>query len=133
MKIDLEAPIIPGRTAGNILLGTDVMSVIEDSDIQFEKDDKIEVIIYRSPNITLYTNREGTIHQIMVHGNYLGKINEKVGLGTTYEDLQHYLGPVEEDDNDSMIVKKFPGFFFEHNPEAPFPLTHIGVYTPESQ
>jgi hypothetical protein len=135
MKIDLTSPIVPGHSAGGILVGAEIEAVLAANEIEFKKVERTEEItLYQSDHIDFAVDETGKIYQIMVHGGYLGKIQDKVGLGSTYEDVGTHLGRVGEDWEDNMVVKEFPGFCFEHTPSSdgpPFLLTHICVFVPE--
>jgi hypothetical protein len=132
MKIDLTSPIVPGVSAGNVPLGTDIETVLADNDIEFKRQARRTTTIYMSDHIDFCVDETGKIYSIIVQGQYLGKIEGKVGIGSTYEDVETYLGRVGEDIDDNMVVKEFPGFGFEHNPDGlPRRLTHICVFIPE--
>src|SRR5687767_11404410 len=132
MKIDLASPIIPGHSAGNILLGTEMESVLAANEIEFKLEPRTGCNVYRSDHIDFFIDQSGKIDQIMVHGGYVGKIADRVGLGSTFDDVETHLGRVGEDWEDNMVVKEFPGFCFEYDPNGPpFRLTHICVFIPE--
>ena len=69
-------------------------------------------IRYRSAMVDLWAGN-GRVAQIMVHDGYRGKLMGKIGLGSTIADIERYIGAVEEDEDDSLVIRDFPGLFFE--------------------
>ena len=53
------------------------------------------------------------MEQIMVHDGYRGKLMGKIGLGSTIADIERHIGAVEEDEEDNLVIRDFPGLFFE--------------------
>jgi hypothetical protein len=67
---------------------------------------------YRSAMVDVWVI-EGTVEQIMVHDGYRGKLMGKIGLGSTVADIERHIGAVEEDEEDNLVIRDFPGLFFE--------------------
>ena len=57
--------------------------------------------------------KEGMVHQIMVHDGYRVKLSGIIGLGSTIGDIERYLGVWEEDEEDNLVIRDFPGMCFE--------------------
>src|SRR5260221_11415623 len=56
---------------------------------------------------------QGRVEQIVVHDGYRGKLMGKIGLGSTIADIERYIGAVEEDEEDNLVIRDFPGLVFE--------------------
>ena len=67
---------------------------------------------YRSAMVDLWAI-EGNVEQIMVHDGYRGKLMGTISLGSTIADIERYIGSVEEDEEDNLVIRDIPGLFFE--------------------
>jgi hypothetical protein len=56
---------------------------------------------------------QGRVEQIMVHDGYRGKLMGKIGLGSTFADIERHIGAVEEDEEDNLVSRDCPGLVFE--------------------
>ncbi|HZU69151.1 MAG TPA: hypothetical protein VFA09_17880 [Ktedonobacteraceae bacterium] len=48
----------------------------------------------------------------MVHDGYRGKLMDTIGLGSTVADVERQIGPVEEDEEDNLVIRDLPGLCF---------------------
>ena len=67
---------------------------------------------YRSAMVDIGVIK-GKVEQIVVHDGYRGKLMGKIGLGSTIADIERHIGAVEEDEEDNLVIRDFPGLVFE--------------------
>jgi hypothetical protein len=135
--INYNAPIIPGQEAGGIRLGSNVEETLKGVSGLFEIErhnvpgaGESRSLRYSSANIDLWV-KDNIIWQIMLHGDYQGKVLDKVGIGSTLADVRKYLGDIKVD-MDNIIVKGLPGVAFEpEKDDESSPIIEIYVYEPD--
>jgi hypothetical protein len=120
MKLDLDAPIVPGISAAGILLGALLTAVLATNAGVFQADRAVDQdfqpggIWYRSPDVDFWAAADsGEVLQIMVHGGYRGWVLDHIGLGSTVADIESTVGPCGEDDEDNLTIMGLPGLCFE--------------------
>src|SRR5690242_5627045 len=103
--LDLDAPIVPGQSAGGFQIGRPIDEILRtDSDhlrqeqIYDYRGQPSGVSVYRSEAVDLWVHEDGAIRQIGVHGSYRGKLFDQVQLGMTIDDLEQLVGQCHEDD-----------------------------------
>ena len=95
MIFDIAAPIIPGREAAGIRLGSPLHG-----DLAHEA-------------VRLFGS-SGLVKQIAVRAGYLGHIaGTPLGIGSTIREIEHIMGPVVEDEKDNLVVQGSDGWCFE--------------------
>lgn len=103
---DIEAPIIPGKSAAGLVLGLSIHElgkdalknwqswIIEADYITYQKGrrnlSRQETIVYSSQNYTLFFEKQ-ILTQICVSGNYQGKYQQIFGVGSTMCQAQQQL------------------------------------------
>lgn len=118
MVLDLDADIIPGAGAAGLRLGTAIGTVLQAHGAVFTAEALYDALRrpsghrYHSPSVDLWSH-DGTIAQIMVHGNHRGRVAHAIGLGSTIADVETAIGPCAADDEDNLIVTTLPGICFE--------------------
>ncbi|SRR5579885_3598751 len=117
--MNIEADIIPGESAAGIQLGSSIEEVLNKDKNSFSSGEVVNIspsfplnIRYRSAMVDVWAV-EGKVEQIMVHDGYCGKLMGKIGLGSTVADIERYVGAWEEDEEDNLVIRDFPGLFFE--------------------
>jgi hypothetical protein len=139
--VDLDAPIVPARSAAGISLGTPIQDVLRESHGMLSANLLLDALgrhtetRYHSPSVDLW-EAGGRVRQIMVHGEYRGRLLECIKVGSTTADVERLIGPSDEDEEDNLIIIGVPGVCFEiattyANPawrEAP--ITEIYVFAP---
>jgi len=107
-KIDLKAPIEPGRGAGGILLGDPVDELPPPTArVQLHEAERSDY-----PSVSVWV-RQGLVDQVGVRAGYAGKLLGSLAIGTSIQDVARELGTVTEDDEDNLIVPGSPGWCFE--------------------
>jgi hypothetical protein len=107
------APLIPGKSAAGIFIGSPIETVLKDQKVHFLAEEiRNPLIRYRSPMVDLWV-KAGVITQIMVHDGYSGKLLGVIGLGSTITDIETHVGLWEEDEEDNLVIQNLPGFCFE--------------------
>jgi hypothetical protein len=127
MELDLNAPIVPGKSAAGITLGQPLSEFIRKYGELFSfKGNR-----YCSESV-IVSIADDVVSQIGVFDGYRGKIAGKIGIGSTDKEVELFLGVIEENDYDDLVVKGISGFCFEINPDAdPQPITEIYIYRPD--
>jgi hypothetical protein len=116
--IDLDAPILPGRGAAGLMLGDQIESVLAECPDVFDAEEivnpytPVNTTRYRSPSVSLL-EENGQVVQIMIHGNYRGKLDCQIGLGSTIADIQNLCGQCAEDDEDNLTIEGLSGLCFD--------------------
>jgi hypothetical protein len=117
--MNIEAPIIPGESAAGIRLGTLIEEVLNEHKNSFDSGEVVKPTFpirvttrYRSAMVDLGVIK-GKVEQIMVHDGYRGKLVGTIGLGATIADIERYIGLVEEDEEDNLVIRDIPGLVFE--------------------
>lgn len=131
--IDLNAPIVPGKSAAGVVLGTNISKVIDDHRFSFSAsnlDSKTGEMKYTSNNIVLWTQSE-KICQIMVRENYQGLVNGVMGVGTSLNLVRSQLGDTDLDEYDNLVIKGIAGLSIEIDVDGnPSTVTEIYVFSP---
>jgi hypothetical protein len=118
MALDWDADIVPGIEAAGLRLGASIATAVQTYAALFTAESLYDALKrptglrYHSPNVDLWSH-DGTIAQIMVYGNYRGRLAHAIGLGSTIADIETLIGPCIEDDEDNLIVTNLPGISFE--------------------
>ena len=127
--VDLDAPIIPGASAGGIALGSRIQDVLADTGDYFtvkrfppldrpipdwyaRLDSPPSSTVYTSAAIDLWV-KDGKVHQIGVHDGYRGKLRGVIGVGSTLAELAVQVGVWDEDDDGELVVLGLPGLCFD--------------------
>jgi hypothetical protein len=132
VRIVADAPIEPGRSAAGINLGTPVAEVLRDNVELVGEHPKFGWYAIRGPFVTLHA-RHGVVRQVLVHGDYSGRVQSLVGLGSSVAQLRALLGAWSEGAYGSEIeIPALPGVFFETEPPGPHPpeqatIVRIGI------
>jgi hypothetical protein len=108
---DLNAPIIPGKSAAGLSIGQEVVpTMVFSHPIKtIALNDQMKII---SDCVTLWI-KNNKITQIGVSGKYHGRINDVIGIGSSINEVQRVLGQVIEGEEDNLIVPNIPGWCFE--------------------
>ena len=110
--LDLNAAIIPGRSAAGIALGARA------SDLGLNTEPTRSqpghgVSVYDLGPVRVWI-REGVVDQIGVRATYTGAIGTGgIRIGSTLRHVAETLGPVFEDEEDNLVVAGFAGLSFE--------------------
>lgn len=118
-RIDLSAPIEPGKSAAGLLLGTNIEQV-DLSDFSKKIIESPSVLnpsrayLYSSSDLTLWFKDEITLKQIGVHGNYQGKYKGLFGIGSTICQAQKELDVCcVEEIEDNLEFYEIRGMVFD--------------------
>lgn len=116
--MNIDAPIVPGESAAGIQLGSPIEELLNEHKNSFDSGEVVNLspsfplnIRYRSAMVDIWAIK-GRVEQIMVHDGYRGKLMEKIGLGSTFADIERHIGAWEEDEEDNLVIPDFPGLFF---------------------
>lgn len=108
---DLDAAIIPGRSAAGISIGTAADEILSrEQPLRRQPLKTQELLTFDSVELWV---EDGRVRQIALSAGYRGTLAGSVGIGTTLGDVISLLGPVEEDEEDNLIVPGLPGWCFD--------------------
>lgn len=117
--MNIEAPIVPGESAAGIQLGSPIEELLTEHKNAFDSGEVVKpsfptlvITRYRSAMVDVWVTK-GKVETIMVHDGYRGKLMGKIGLGSTIADIERYIGALEEDEEDNLVIPDFPGLVFE--------------------
>src|SRR5438874_975003 len=118
--LDPNAPIIPGKSAGGFEINSEIEEFLKQAGETFTIEPRpgytYELTRYRSKDIDVWI-QDHKVWQIMVHGNYLGKVlDSQIGLGSTLNDVKNSLGDMALF-IENYEVKTLPGMSFEPETE----------------
>jgi len=127
--------IIPKQGIGNFMLGMtfdEIKSMVDDFCIEEHRN----VFIVVCDNIQFWIKNETKkCKQILVTGDFSGKFNDIIGIGTTLDDIEK-LGYEWYDDLDAYFIKGIDGICFELADtdeevwdELTAPIAHISVFS----
>jgi len=115
--INHDAPILPGKGAAGLILGEQIETLLAKYPDVFGAEEivnpyvAVNVTRYRSPSVSLW-EENGHVFQVMVHGDYRGKLDCQIGLGSTIADIQSFCGQCAEDDEDNLTIEGISGLCF---------------------
>lgn len=116
MKLDLEAPILPGLSAAGIYLGQSAAEFVRNYRSLFTVTSDPSRFESRSVRVWIKNN---AVDQIGVRNGYLGKLKSQIGVGSTVMELKTALGSIYEDEEDNLKVRGAPGFCFGTDEPCP--------------
>jgi hypothetical protein len=118
VSINIEAPIVPGISAAGIQLGSPIEDLLNEHKNSLDSGEVVNLspsfplnIRYRSAMVDVWAI-EGRVEQIMVHNGYRGKLMGKIGLASTFADIERHIGSWDEDEEDNLVIGGIPGVFF---------------------
>jgi hypothetical protein len=108
---DLDAPIVPGISAGGILIGH-----IAHLRGGIAKLSSGREIVDQFQSLKVWS-AAGRVIQVGVYDGYRGLIEGRIGIGSSIVDIEEWCGcSVTEDAEDNLIVAARPGWCFETEP-----------------
>ena len=108
MRIDLTAPIMPGKSAAGISLGEELAALPRPlSRASFTGVERLDYLC-----VSLWVRQE-SVCQVGVREGYGGTLAEGIGIGSTIADVERLIGRVQEDAEDNLIVVGYSGWCFE--------------------
>lgn len=105
--------IIPEVGIGNIRLGmnkSDIEKILTEKSIHCLH----EFYVYESEGIKVWINKaKDCVTQIMVFGNFNGKLMNKFGIGSHLSDIERQMGEDAEEEQYVYVFKNLKGICFE--------------------
>lgn len=108
MRIDLTAPIEPGKSAAGIALG----EVVAELPRPLRKIPLSGCELLEYARVSVWV-RQGAVCQVCVSQGYSGTLPEGIGIGSSILDVERLIGKVEEDTYDNLVVIGYSGWCFE--------------------
>jgi len=132
--------IIPGKEIAGFQLGwsfNDLQKEINGNSYATEKRVDSTVINYKTFSFFI-SDKNGKVFQITVGHDFKGKFLDKIGIGSTLQDIEDNIGKWEEE-LDVYVVPQHKGICFELADNAiteewienQMPIEWISVYDPE--
>jgi hypothetical protein len=113
--IDVEAPIVPGKSAAGISIGGLVSELVATAPTPPRKN-LSGAETHDLGSVRVWADH-GVITQICVYSGYRGVLEPGVRIGSTLADVEESFGcSVEEDEADNLVVPNSPGWCFETEP-----------------
>ena len=110
--IDLDAPIIPGKSAAGIVVGSAVSELL--STVGTHSTTKLSGGDRHDLGLVKVWTKDGVIIQVGVYSGYRGMMHPGIGVGSTISEVEESFGcSVEEDQEDNLVVPTSPGWCFE--------------------
>jgi hypothetical protein len=111
---DLDAPIIPGKSAAGIAVGSTVKDFILRAVPTLTTELSSGVVRYEFGPVVKVWVRDGVVDQVGVYVGYHGLLDGKIGIGSTIAEIEDWCGSqVEEDEEDNLIAPGRPGWCFD--------------------
>lgn len=113
LRMNIAAPIIPGKEAAGIALGTPVADFISR-----ERPESVRQLyscdVFEYPNVKIWADSQtGAIDQVAVSGVYTGSTSNGLRLGMTLREVAEKIGRPYEDDEDCLLIEGMPGVALE--------------------
>ena len=104
--------IVPGKRVGKFELGMPSSQLLQ-SLSDYRKEQRISCFVVWTEHIGFWIDESSlTVTQILVRGNYPGKVLGKVGIGDTLADVEKSFGKVIYEPY-TWEIQGFPGVAFE--------------------
>jgi hypothetical protein len=107
--IDLDAPIVPGRSAAGVAVGSAVSDLLSTvgahSTMKLSGGERHDL-----EAVKLWT-KDGVITQVGVHSGYRGILQPGIRIGSTISEVEKSFGcSVQKDEEDNLVVPSSPGW-----------------------
>ena len=110
--IDLDAPIVPGKSAAGVLVGTAVSELL--STVGAHTITKLSGAERHDLGMVKVWVEGGVITQVGVYSGYRGMLQPDIRVGSTISEVEESFGcSVQEDEEDNLVVPTSPGWSFE--------------------
>ena len=112
VMIDLDAPIVPGKSAAGVFVGSAVSELL--SAVGKYSTTKLSGGERHDLGVVKVWAEDGVISQVGVGSGYRGMLQPGIGVGSTISEVEVSFGcSVQEDEEDSLVVPTSPGWCFE--------------------
>ncbi|MCO5165662.1 MAG: hypothetical protein M9894_04745 [Planctomycetes bacterium] len=111
--------IEPGVGVGPLRLG-----VLVDRDGPLVTRSRVEVregcVVHHARNLRVFVDATtGLVSQVIAGGRFEGAFLGRIRVGTTLRDVVRVAGPIEEDEEDNLVLRDHPGLVVEADGLAP--------------
>lgn len=110
--ISLDAPILPGRGAAGLSLGTRISDLLAAHHADSAERLGDGISRYRFGPVRVWAKLD-LIDQIGVCHGYRGALHESIRLGSSIGEVEQLVGKVVEDEEDCLITPTLAGWCFE--------------------
>lgn len=136
----LEGDILPGKGIGEAYLGWNIDRLhdyLQTLNLDYGIEDRANSTLVITRFAMFWISKESkSITQILVFGEFRGKLMGCIGIGATLKDVQAYIGNWEKQ-SDVYIIPQYPGVclelkdvedYDEEWDEAAAPIENISVF-----
>jgi hypothetical protein len=110
--IDLDASIVPGKSAAGVLVGSIVSEL--PATVPSQSTTKMPSGEKHDFGAVKVWAKNGVIIQVGVYSGYRGSLQPGIRVGSTISDVEDSFGcSVKEDEEDKLVVPNSPGWCFE--------------------
>lgn len=119
--IDLTAPIIPGQSAGGIVLNSNIWDLVVHVSPK-STTQRSSLVLHDFGPVRVWSS-DNIINQIGVSNGYRGTLSHgPIRIGSTISDVEKWFGrEVEENEEDSLVVPGSAGWSFETEQWSGYP------------
>src|SRR5689334_19788729 len=110
--IDLDAPIIPGKSAAGVFVGSAASELL--STVGAHLTTELSAKERHDVELVKVWSKDGVIIQVGVYSGYRGMLHPGIRVGSSISEVEESFGcSVEEDEEDNLVVPTSPGWCFE--------------------
>jgi hypothetical protein len=110
--IDLDATIVPGKSAAGVSVGGAVTELL--ATVHSQSTTRLAIGEKHDLGSVKVWAKHGVIFQVGVYSGYRGVLQPGIGVGSTISDVEDSFGrSVQEDEEDNLVVPNSPGWCFE--------------------
>jgi hypothetical protein len=110
--IDLDAPIVPGKSVAGVSVGGAVNELL--ATVHAQSTVRVPIGERHDLGSVKVWAKDGVIIQVGVYSGYRGVLQPGIRVGSTISDVEGSFGcSVQEDEQDNLTVLNSPGWCFE--------------------
>jgi hypothetical protein len=129
--MNLDAPILPGKSAAGINLGSSIRDVIA-----VEKPDRIQQLMacdtFTFGPVKIWAGKNGLITEICVGNSCNATTPQGVRVGMNLRQIEQKIGEPYEDEEDVLQIRGIPGLALETTPWKEEYSSHAGRFDPDA-
>jgi hypothetical protein len=113
--IELDAPIVPGKSSAGVSIDSDVRNIVAQVKPNAIRD-LSGCRLYDFGPVKIWSSAD-LVSQVGVYAGYQGALLNRIRIGSTISDVEQLFNcEVQEDEEDNLIVPGSSGWCFETEP-----------------